>query len=343
MPSKAAFKGLIAAGIPVDRCHYCRLDSLETEKDLSALFEVLDSVRDSNGGPCVVTANAVVANPDFEKIEDSGFSEYAYQRLDECYRNHEGCEGTLSAIKEGVESGWFCIQSHGREHVNVDRWLRYLRLKDDETRLAFQHGVYGVSTTISTVPRRSFLPAFDYDNAQQESTVNEIARDGLSMFTDLFGAHSESFIAPNYTWGKSLEKTLDESGVRYIQGLKIHRYCAAKGKKERRRLRYFGKESESGPIDLVRNAFFEPAENPNYGWIDHCLAGIQRAFQWRHPAVICTHRVNYMGSLVPQNRERNLKLLRSLLHDVKKHWPEVEFLTSVQLGKLIESHKHHVF
>ena len=42
-----------------------------------------------------------------------------------------------------------------------------------------------------------------------------------------------------------------------------------------------------------------------------------------------------MGDLDPTNRTKNLKLLDDLLKSITKRWPDVEFLTSDQLGDLI--------
>ena len=42
-----------------------------------------------------------------------------------------------------------------------------------------------------------------------------------------------------------------------------------------------------------------------------------------------------MGYLNPKNRSENLMKLKSLLTKIKKYWPEVEFLSSNQLGNLM--------
>ena len=62
---------------------------------------------------------------------------------------------------------------------------------------------------------------------------------------------------------------------------------------------------------------------------------INIAFRWNKPAVICSHRINFMGALDEKNRNDNLLLLKDLLRHIKKTWPDVEFMTSDQLGDLI--------
>lgn len=339
MPSREVYEKLLKKGIRVDKCHYCSNDSLERGDDLNALFEVLNGVKDINGNPAIITANTVVANPDFDKIKTRNFQEYHYKMISESYKDIVGCENSFELLKEGNKKGLLSIQSHGREHLNINRWMHYLQNDFPETKFAFEHGVYGLSTTITSEKRKSFLPAFDFESAEEEQKVNEIAKDGLCIFKELFGFTSESFIAPNYVWSKSLEKSIFEEGVQFIQGTRKHTYRMSEGSKASNRWRYFGKKNDFGQIDLVRNAFFEPAENSSKDWVNSCLSEISSAFFWKHPAVICSHRVNFMGGLNEKNRNDNLRLLKKLLNEIVKRCPDVEFMSSNLLGKLIVSDK----
>jgi hypothetical protein len=42
-----------------------------------------------------------------------------------------------------------------------------------------------------------------------------------------------------------------------------------------------------------------------------------------------------MGSLDPNNRSKNLAMFSNLLKGILENWPDVEFMTSDQLGDLI--------
>ena len=65
------------------------------------------------------------------------------------------------------------------------------------------------------------------------------------------------------------------------------------------------------------------------------MKDIAAAFRWHKPATISAHRLNFIGSLDKNNRDRNLNLFDSLLTDIQKNWPDVEFLSSVDLGHLM--------
>lgn len=337
MPSKESYLNLLKAGIPVDKCHYCRFDSLESEKDLSMLLEILYSIKDKNGNPSILTANAVVANPDFDKIRRDDFEIYSYKKITENYIENKGCENSLKLWQEGQAQKCFKVQSHSREHLNVSRWISMLKENFQETKLAFDNGVFGLSQNITSENRKSFLAALDFDSEKEATEVNLIVEDGLRIFNEIFGFQSKSFIAPNYIWSERIERTLSDNGVLYIQGPQTHSYKLLNGKNSKKRIRYFGRKNKDGQIDLARNAYFEPSQCPDKDWISQCLKDIDFAFKWNKPIVICSHRVNFMGTLDEDNRSKNLKLLRSLLKSIVNKWPDVEFMSTDKLGDLISN------
>ena len=69
MPSREVYEALLSKGIPVDKFYFTKYDCLESEEDLQFLFETLSTIKDRNGAHPVITANSVVANPDFIRIE----------------------------------------------------------------------------------------------------------------------------------------------------------------------------------------------------------------------------------------------------------------------------------
>jgi hypothetical protein len=85
---------------------------------------------------------------------------------------------------------------------------------------------------------------------------------------------------------------------------------------------------------MSRNCFFEPSLE-GVDWVTSCLKDIERAFRWKKPAVISSHRVNFIGGLNPKNRETSLIEFKKLLNAIVVNWPEVEFKSSAELGDLI--------
>ena len=64
------------------------------------------------------------------------------------------------------------------------------------------------------------------------------------------------------------------------------------------------------------------------------------AFACGTPAIITSHRVNFIGSLDLKNRTENLQKFSELLSEILKRWPDVEFMTSDALGNLILKDKN---
>ena len=105
-------------------------------------------------------------------------------------------------------------------------------------------------------------------------------------------------------------------------------------------MNWLGKINELGQLIITRNCAFEPSDITKTDWVDACLADIRNAFLWNKPAVVSTHRVNYISGIVEQNGVFGLMELDKLLNRIKKAWPEVEFITSKQLGDIIKESKN---
>ena len=68
-------------------------------------------------------------------------------------------------------------------------------------------------------------------------------------------------------------------------------------------------------------------------------ASIKLSFLLHKPAIISTHRLNYVGGIDESNRLNNLAALDSLLREITRKWPDVEFMNSVELGDVIRNSK----
>ena len=338
MPSKEVYSKFLELGIPVDRSPYCRYDSLATAEDLEALFSTLDNFRDSNNNPPVITANTVVANPDFDKIKSSKFTEYYYENFTDTLAKYSGCENSLNMWDEGIKEGFFWPQFHGREHVNVFLWLELLRQGNKTLKVAFDNKFWGLSNEVIPELNGNVQASFDYVSEEALNFQKLSIIEGLKIFEDIFGYRSESFIANNYIWPSELEKTLWNSDIKFLQGMKYQLVPKAI-KQDREMVRhYLGDRNQYNQIYLIRNCVFEPSlDAKSNDSVNSCLNDISNAFSWNKPAIISTHRLNFIGSLEQLNRKQNLESFSELLHNIITKWPSVEFLTSDQLGNIINT------
>jgi len=338
LPSVDVFSKLVKKGIRVDQCPYTLFDALACEQDLEDLFSVLTEFRDRNNVSPVITANIIMTNPDFKKIQDSEFQNYYGEPFTQTLKRYPNHNRSFSLWKQGASEGLFYPQFHGREHLNINSWMKSLKKSESINRVIFEEQMYWPGSAEENKEGVSQRAAYDAENLREIELHHEIIRDGLEQFENLFGYKSKSFIAPNFVYHPSLNSTLAENGVQYLQGMKYQKLPLAGGKKRKMTHRIQGQINKSGQYNLIRNCVFEPSQYPeSYDIIDHCLKGIENAFFWKKPAVISAHRLNFIGYINPGNRDRNLKLFRKLMKEMLKKWPDIEFMTSDELGDLMKS------
>ncbi|MHA7865536.1 hypothetical protein [Flagellimonas marinaquae] len=336
MPSVAAFEKLKGFGVEVEKCPYMQFDTLASKTDLVHLEQVLRSHVDCIGRHPVFTVNFLTRNPDFKAIEVSGFKAYSSHRINDVAADKHLQAVELPYFEYLTKEGLFFPQLHGREHLNIERWLRYLQEGNSLVHFAFKEGFWGISRhTASQIPR-SLQAALDFDQSHHEAQLVEVINDACGDFKEIFGFSSKSFIAPNYIYSTLMDSVLHKQGVQYLQSGKM-RLIPLGAEKYSRQWVFTGDRNQLGQIYLVRNVRFEPAESKDTDWVKQALLEINAAFTMNHPAIIDTHRVNYIGSLKEANREQSLEKLDQLLVQLKKRWLDIEFLNTQELGELIST------
>jgi len=336
MPSGEVFERLLQAGIDLyadEGLRFNKNDSLATADDLARLFDLLNSFRDSTGRPPVITPVSVVANPDFWRIKESGFTEYYYEPFPETLKKYPGCEDSFRYWKDGIKNRLFVPQFHGREHLNVKVWLRALQQNNHNAVVAFENNMWGISTSSDPGIGVEFQAAFDFINPDDINYQRSVISSGLDLFKELFGYRASYFVPPNGPFSSKLESSCEEAGIKFLSVSKISKEPTGFGRAHTK-YNWLGKKSSSGLILLTRNCFFEPG-SPGHDWVDECMFDISTAFKWHKPAIISTHRVNYIGALNRSNRDIGLKQLGILLERINKTWPDVMFVTSEELGEII--------
>ncbi|MCJ7448029.1 MAG: hypothetical protein MUO72_10060 [Bacteroidales bacterium] len=329
MPSKEVYDKLFKQGYRVDLHPYEKYDSLASEEDLIALFEVLLKYKDRNGNHPIITANCVVANPDFNKIKESDFQEYYFEPFTETLKRYN-YESSFKLLEQGLNENIFIPQFHGREHLNVAVWMNALQNNDEDILLAFKYGMIGIFPKNNHFKGNQIMVALNDAGFEKTAQLDLIIKDGLNLFERIFGFRSMTFMAPCYTWRPELEKTLMEYGVYGFQGA-LQQIVP----NNKNITHWMGSKNVYGQYYFIRNCSFEPTTDASSN-IKKCIYEIQTAFLWKKPAIISSHRINYIGSIHRENRENNLTQLNLLLAEIIKRWPDVEFISSDRLLEIIK-------
>ncbi len=331
--SNEALEDLRNVGVEVDRCHYMLNDCLESVEDLNSLFGILEKYTDRDGNHPVFTFNTIVGNPDFKKIEESNYEKYYYKSFLDSYATGDS-KRIMACWEDGIKKGLIYPQFHGREHVNIQRWMNDLKNGREDTLVAFNHKMFGISGHIVKEKRPSYLAVFD-EKAYDHDEVEAYNSEGISIFRKVFGFSPKTFIAPNYVWNALVEDSARKNGIICMQGSSTQILPVRMNKNRGVVKNYLGKTSNSGIGYLIRNVVFEPSSDLNKDWVASALKQVENAFKNKTPAIIDSHRVNYVGTLNPNNRERSLDLLDELIYSINKKWPEVKFLHSEKLANTI--------
>lgn len=310
---------------------YNLYDTLAAKGDLQHLFEVLSSIKDMNGEPAKMTAVSLMANPDFNKIKTDNFQNYYFEPFTKTLDRYNK-RGAFEMWQEGIKENVFIPEFHGREHLNIQAWMRALQSKDKEALLAFDQEVWGYNRKKGI----GFQAAFDLEFSTDLEQQKQIIKEGLSLFQGIHGYKARFFVPPNGPINNQLEKNAAEYGIKFMSTPKIQQEVLGEGR-NKRNFRYLGKKNKNNQIYITRNAFFEPSGSVK-DEVVNCLKQIEMAFKYKKPAIISSHRVNYIGGLNEENRTKSLKDLSRLLKLIKQNWPNVEFMTSSQLGNLIKEY-----
>ncbi len=343
MPNREAYLNSLKKGYPVDKDVNSQFDCLESSSDLQDLFDLISEFKDSNSNHPIFTTNFLVTNPDYEKIQNQGHFQYHYQALDVTYQNSQNTAKNIELLKAAKNENLISIQSHGREHLNVSRYMNDLIKNEPNTHYSLKNHMPGiVFENEQNIISNDYVVALEHHNDHDLIEKGIIIKDGLILFEKIFGFKAESFIACNYVWHPILEQKLKVAGIKFIQGIPVQFIPKGQYKGFNHKFHFTGQTNKFKQTFLVRNAHFEPIIGGEQTF-NTCLKQIQRAFNLKIPAIISTHRINYVSGMCKDNKQNGLNYLKKLINSILKTWPDVIFMSSVELGYFLQNKKNNNF
>lgn len=325
MKSKKDQDELLKKGFIINN-RFDQFDTLESNEDLENLFEVLSKHKDYSGNHPCITAVTNVANPDFNKIKAENFEDYHFESIEDTYLRYPHSNRVLKLTKEGIQSKIFVPQSHGREHVQVNWWMKELQIETSYARMFFDHEFFFLRPIYLSQVRRNRGIGASFDVWKQEDITNtkKIARNSLELFEKLYGYYSVVFTPPAIFYNPSIEKEIKYMGVDWLDVGRLFKVPLPNGK-EAYQWNYLGKKRNSGLRVLVRNGMFEPNISETDNGVERAIYDIEQAFKLKQPALLSNHRAAFVGGIDPKNRDKGLKALDELLSKILKKWPDIEF------------------
>lgn len=326
MPSREINKKMVSAGLNIEDNRFNNFDTIETTDDLEQLFDILYSSRDCNNKPAVMTAITNVANPDFGKIKADGFNKYHYEKFTDTLKRYYPDNDVFKLWREGLDSGIFVPELHGRDHISVQTWMQKLKEGNNDLMIAFDHGFVFLNVMGVPSPVSEFRAEFFFTTEDQKPLLINAIKESIVLFREIFGYSPKVFVPANGIFHPEFDNVVASSGIRFLHVSHSMPYPVNGGSLKYRHF-ITGQKGPGGLTYYTRNCAFEPNED-EYTGIDLTMKQIEAAFRFGKPANISTHRVNFAGGIDPDNRAKGLNELKKLLKAILTRWPEIEFMSS---------------
>lgn len=335
MPSARIREEMISKGLHISDSRFDKYDTLANVTDFERLYEVLTSLTDKSGNHAIMTPLVVVGNPDFERIKADDFSRYYFEPFRKTLKRYYPDQDVFGMWQLGMKEGLFIPELHGRDHISVPFWMKKLQEGDSTLRMAFDHGY--VSLEIPGVPQpvSGFRAEYYFEDEAQKAALKQSIYDSVNLFKEIFERTPNSFVPGNGIFHPEFDSVVADSGTRFLNVFHKSPYPSSSGQLKHRR---FTTGSGKDITYYTRNCAFEPTEK-GYTGIENTLAQISASFRWSKPAIISSHRVNFTGGIDERIREFGLNELLKLLNGIQKQWPEVEFMSTGNMLRVMQGNK----
>lgn len=293
---------------------------------LTALADTLARHRDRAGHPALMTLGLVLAVPDSAAMRAGSGQDYRRLELDD-----PRSAGVLAAMEQGASRGVFALQLHGMEHYWPPALLRAAR--DDASLRAWLLDQEFPAYEDLPPPLQSRW----VDGAQLPSgtldadSIGRAVREETKAFQRIFQSAPRVAVPPTFIWTRTVETAWMAAGIEVIitPGRRYTGRDAAGQPTGVEASIHNGESAGPMALYLVRDIYFEPLRGHAPAKV---LAEARRRFRLGRPALLETHRSNFVGP--ETDFEHSLAQLDTLLADALRDWPDLRFLSPRELARL---------
>lgn len=332
-PNIETIKKFAYNGYEVRKCGFSRFDCLETNNDIIALLEIIENISLRYSKKIKISLLCNTSNPNLSLINPNDIHSYKSISVFDMVSFDSNRNDIIKLQVEGYNKGYLDIQYHGRQHININRWMSSLVNKNTDAIFAFRNGVWGISKSYSKNEISDYRASYAINDINGIQTYTQDFKIGLEEFRNAFGFIPRYFVPPNGHFPIEMERIIHHLGIKFMNFSKVE-YEPIKGFRKSFRINWMGKVQDSKLITITRNVGFEPI-SPISGNVEKILEKVNLSFQFKNPVVISTHRANYVSGISEINRKNGLLKLSKLLISIINKWPDVLFLSSTDLGEVI--------
>jgi hypothetical protein len=327
-PDSQAYR--VLSDLPVFRSPIGRRyggSTLERASDVKRIAGVLSEFRGGDGFPPILQANTVMGAPDYARLQPPAFAcdelPIIGLPLTPSRWARHGLWGEIVAARE---AGVWWPELHGLHHLPETVWLKALRTGVLDARRAFEQ---------QSPVCEAVVGSGEYDPREPLELRVRNLEHAVQRFQQLVGRPPESFCPPNYRADERIENEAERLGVRTFQGrperpgggwLRLRHYLE----------RYRFPDVRGARFYLPPRIAFEPgAEGGELTMVGvaGALRGVRAAWSRAQPAIVSTHRANYV-QLDESRGEACVERLREFLAALASDG--AIFLTDAEVHSLVE-------
>jgi hypothetical protein len=262
--------------------------TLESAEDMAALRAILEGSVPEGAIPPVLQANTVMASPDYDRLRPPMFEAEVLPLTDfPATPARWRRPGLDRALHGAIDAGVWWPELHGLHHLPEAAWLRGLRRGESDARRAFEQQ----SMVCSAVETGG-----EYGAAEPLDLRRRNLALAVEKFRATFGRAPASFCPPDYHWDDALDRDAETLGLRIFQG--VAESAGARVPRFRRLFhRFRWPHFEGARFVLPPRIAFEPltAEGPSEALgVDRTWRAVQEAWGRGQPAVVSSHRMNFV-------------------------------------------------
>jgi len=280
--------------------------TLERAEDVREMVATLLEFRGGDGFPPVLQANTVVAAPDYVGLTPPGFEADPMPLVDfPATPSRWARPGLWGEISRAREAGVWWPELHGLHHLPERAWLTALRRGASDARRAHDQ-------------QSPVCQAVEGSGEYAAAEPIELRRRNLGLavekFTAVFGRPPGSFCPPDYQWDSALDEDAVRLGLSTFQG-RSERADAPLPLLSRTIGRYRWPDLSGKRFSLPPRIAFEPSAGPREAarvGVEAVRRSVRAAWNLGQPAIVSTHRVNYVH-LDAKRQANGLARLRDLL------------------------------
>ena len=293
---------------------------------LGTIAQLLAGFKDCDGRHPVMTLGIVLASADGERITATG----SYQRQ----LISTGTHGSLlETIGNGVEAGVFDIQLHGLEHFWPSALMEASQC-DETVRVWLQRAPLSLTEDLPSSLQSRWVNAVSLPaEPLNDKEVLQAVQEETAGFEAIFGDVPGVAVPPTFIWNECVEKAWAAGGVDVVvtPGRRYESRDYDGQPSDAGDPVYNGQLTDIGIVYMVRNSYFEPSIGH---MAEQAMAALDFKTRLGQPALLETHRFNFLGSIDKKNR--SVEELKRFLEQALVTYPNLAFISTGKLAKILK-------